>query len=377
MASAHVLSYQELHTHTNLLSGSMSRTGVHVSPQSIDLERGKHSFSNSGMASETEKSLLLKSIGTSAALARAFGSKEIFAGCCYCIISLSMVLMNKAVLSSFDFHAPNSLLFFQCCMSVGLICLFRWMKWVSQEPLEMRVARIWCPANMLFVAMVWSGFHSLKNLSVPMVTVLKNSTNFLVLIGDWVVFRKQYGLGVWAAVCLIVMSSVLGGLTDLSFSWKGYMWQGFNCVCSASYSLYLKVAMEQLAVLTGNPKGLEESTMVLYNNLLALPWVFMIMIMFGETNTILQEPALYDPKFILASILSGILAFSISFASLFFLSNTTASTYNLTGSLNKVPMTILGMIFFDTPMTHLNILSLAVGLFAGIMFVFAKSKKKG
>lgn len=340
------------------------------------MEEGKLGYSRVGVTSKEEKSTLLKSNGVPGGLSRGFGSKETFAGCCYCIVSLSMVLMNKAVLSSFDFHAPNSLLFFQCTMSVGLICALRWMKLVSQEPLEMRIVRVWCPANLLFVGMVWSGFHSLKNLSVPMVTVLKNTTNFLVLIGDWILFRKQYGLGVWAAVCLIVMSSVLGGMTDLLFTWQGYLWQGLNCVFSASYSLYLKVAMEKLSEITGNPKGIEESTMVLYNNLLALPWVFLIMVFFGELDIVFQQPALSDPKFIMASLLSGFLAFSISFASLFFLSNTTASTYNLTGSLNKVPMTILGMIFFDTPMTNLNIMSLCVGLFAGVLFVFSKNSKK-
>lgn len=45
-------------------------------------------------------------------------SQEALAGFCYCIASISMVLMNKLVLSSFNVHVPNTLLFLQCFVSV-------------------------------------------------------------------------------------------------------------------------------------------------------------------------------------------------------------------------------------------------------------------
>lgn len=304
-------------------------------------------------------------------------SKEAMAGVLYCSVSLAMVLLNKAVLSSFQFRSSNSLLFFQCIMSVGLISALRGLNWVPKDPLDMRVVKIWWPANALFVAMIWSSFYSIKYLSVPMVTILKNSTNFLVILGDWVIFRKRYGLGVWSTVWLILIASLMGGITDLSFSWYGYCWQALNCAVTAMYSLYLKMVMERVSAITGKPKGLEQSTMVLYNNLLALPWVLSVMYVLGETETVWQEPDLRNPVFLIAAVASGFAAFSISFASLFYLSQTTATTYSLTGSVNKVPMAVLGMLFFATPVTTPNLLSLGIGLTAGVLFVFAKAHSAG
>lgn len=301
-------------------------------------------------------------------------SKEMASGSLYCGVSIAMVLVNKAALSSFEFHSPNSLLFFQCGLSLVLICGLRWLNVVTKDPLDWRVVKLWWPANMFFIAMVWSSFYSLKYISVPMITILKNSTNFLVILGDWVLFGRRYGVKVWAAVWLIILSSIMGGVSDLTFSWTGYTWQVANCVFTAAYSLYLKKVMEKIKDVTGKPNGLEESTMVLYNNGLALPWVLVVMYVFRETTGVWSEPALQNPRFLVAAFWSGLLAFSISFASLFFLSNTTVTTYSLTGSLNKVPLALLGMVFFDAPITGPTILSLCIGLAAGILFVIAKSR---
>lgn len=66
-------------------------------------------------------------------------------------------------------------------------------------------------------------------------------------------------------------------------------------------------------------------------------------------------------------------AFSISFASLWFLSTTTATSYSLVGSLNKIPVAIIGLVAFNVPWNMENLASILVGLVAGIVFVKAKS----
>ncbi len=83
---------------------------------------------------------------------------------------------------------------------------------------------------------------------------------------------------------------------------------------------------------------LDEFSMVFYNNLLSLPLILVLIIWNGEATTLWSEPALRNPQFLFVACLSALLAFGISFASLWFLSTTTATVYSLTGSLNKVRM---------------------------------------
>ena len=88
--------------------------------------------------------------------------------------------------------------------------------------------------------------------------------------------------------------------------------------------------------MTKSGKKLDEFSMVYYNNLLSLPLLSVLALGTGEWRTFLSEPALHDSRFQLAAGLSAMCGFLISFCSLWFLSTTTATTYSLVGSLNKV-----------------------------------------
>ena len=55
-----------------------------------------------------------------------------------------------------------------------------------------------------------------------------------------------------------------------------------------------------------------------------------------------------------------------------FLSTTTATSYSLVGSLNKIPVAVIGLVAFNVPWSMENLASILVGLSAGIIFVKAK-----
>lgn len=136
--------------------------------------------------------------------------------------------------------------------------------------------------------------------------------------------------------------------------------------------------MDQVAPFTEDNRPLSEVSMVYFNNLLSLPLLLLLMFYNGEAFTVLQEPSLHNPYFQAAAITSGIVSFGISFASLWFLSSSTPTTYSLVGSLNKVPIAVLSMFMFeDKNLTNMrNLASVALGLAAGIVFVHAKSGGK-
>lgn len=119
--------------------------------------------------------------------------------------------------------------------------------------------------------------------------------------------------------------------------------------------------------------------MVFYNNALAVPILLPLCAANGELGRLLRggEPALTNPAFLAAALASAALAFGISFTSLWFLSTTTATAYSLVGSLNKVPIALLGLAFFGAPATPQNIASIAVGLAASAVFVLAKQAPAG
>lgn len=297
---------------------------------------------------------------------------QFFAGLSYCASSAGMVLLNKFALSGFDFHSITSLLIFQCTFCVIAVHMCAALGLITLEPWNWQIAQSWFPANIVFVGMLWTSFPALQLLGVGMVTVLKNLTNLFTIFGDIVLYNKSYSKGVWATLGLMSVSALCGAITDLNFNGTGYAWQLLNCLLTAAYALTLRGIMDKVAPMTRNQQKLGEYSMVLYNNVLSLPLLLLAAGINGEFTTILQEPALYNPRFQAAVCMSAICGFLISFCSLWFLSTTTATTYSLVGSLNKLPIAILGLLFFDAVWSTKNIASIAIGLIAGIVFAKAK-----
>lgn len=303
-------------------------------------------------------------------------ASEAGSGICYCTSSAGMILTNKYLLTSFDLQAPNCLLLIQFILTLILVLCAEKLSLLKREPFDWKVVSVWWPVNVIFVGMIGSSFYALRTLQVPMLTLLKNLTNLLTICGDMYFFGSRFSMGVWSSLGLMTLSAFVGSATDLSFSSIGYSWQLVNCVFTAGYALYLKGVLNRVAEITAKSGGVSDVSKVFYNNLLGLPWLILLILYSNEIELVWASPVIKDPVFLLTILLSGCIAFSVSFFSIKFLTHTTSTTYAMVGSLNKIPTAILGWIIFRVPTTFVNVASVLVGLFAGVVFVKAKYARK-
>ncbi|XP_050936336.1 GDP-mannose transporter GONST2 isoform X3 [Cucumis melo] len=250
----------------------------------------------------------------------------LLSGTAYCISSCSMIILNKVVLSSYNFNAGISLMFYQNLISSIVIILLGLCRTVSIEKLNWKLIRLWIPVNLIFIGMLVSGMYSLKYINIAMVTILKNVTNILTAIGELYIFRKRQNQKVWTAMFLMIISAISGGVTDLTFDTLGYGWQITNCVLTASYSLTLRRIMDEAKKLTRSG-SLNEASMVLLNNLLSLPFGVVLIILFGEWAYVMNADVIKLPMFWVVATASGLLGLAISFTSMWFLNQTGPTTY--------------------------------------------------
>lgn len=302
-------------------------------------------------------------------------NQALLSGMAYCISSCSMILINKFVLSSYDFNAGISLMLYQNFVSVLIVSTLSVMGVISTEPLTWKLLKVWLPVNIIFVGMLISSMFSLRYINVAMVTVLKNVTNVITAVGEMYLFQKHHDNRVWAALFLMIISAICGGITDLSFHAVGYTWQVINCFLTASYSLTLRRLMDTAKQVTRSG-NLNEFSMVLLNNTLSLPLGTLLIFIFKEVDYLYETPLLRLPSFWLVMTLSGFLGLAISFTSMWFLHQTGATTYSLVGSLNKIPLSVAGIVLFHVPTSLQNSTSILFGLLAGVFFARAKLKEK-
>ncbi|OVA07497.1 hypothetical protein BVC80_8509g6 [Macleaya cordata] len=257
-------------------------------------------------------------------------NQALLSGLAYCISSCSMILINKFVLSSYDFNAGISLMLYQNLVSVVIVSSLSFFGVISTEPLTWKLMRVWLPVNFIFVGMLITSLFSLKYINVAMVTVLKNVTNVITALGEMYLFKKHHDSRVWAALFLMILSAISGGITDLSFHAVGYTWQIINCFLTASYSLTLRRVMDTAKQVTKSG-NLNEFSMVLLNNTLSLPLGVLLIFVFNEVDYLSQTPLLKMPVFWLVMTSSGLLGLAISFTSMWFLHQTGATTYRMKG----------------------------------------------
>ncbi|GFR49856.1 hypothetical protein Agub_g11956, partial [Astrephomene gubernaculifera] len=360
-------------------------------------------------------------------------SSALAAEAVYCLVSAGTILFNKHALSTYKFPAPNVLLTIQFGIAVALLKVLHFVGILHLEPLRWDIVKLWVPVNIVFVLMNATGFYALMSVSAGMFTVLKNLSNLITILGDWYFFDKTYSWQVWACLGLMIISAVMGGWTDLSFSPKGYAWQLVNCCFTAAYSLHLSSVVRSAASTVpsgpgsggsqpgggggsgallgssgsggavsglgpshkhghahahadhssssgpggggggGGRRRLNELSMVYYNNALSVPPLVLLSLLFGEPARLRDYPYTGNPQFIIVVLMGSLLGFGVSFASIWCMSRTSATIYSLTGSMNKVVVAVVGMWYFAEPASGSNLISIALGLVAGFLFVFAKS----
>lgn len=350
---------------------STSLTEAIKNPYSLDIPSTNHSDNgnNDGNRSVHDKINVSYRDDDKDANSEALASQALIACLMYCLCSLLMTFSNKIILSTapmgYDFRYPSILLLYQSTFSTVFVYTLKLLGLINIEPMVWSLAKKWLPVNVLFVCMLLSATYALRFLSVPMVTIFKNFTTMIITLGDFFYFGQQLSPGVIASLFLMFFGSIVAAIYDLEFRLDGYVWMAINCSISAGYVLYMKIAMKGTK--------LSEFGNVYYNNFLSIPLVLALVVIDGLEG-ITEYPMWVDPGFIVVSIFSGFSSVCISFASFWTVKATSPTTYSVVGSLNKIPLTIMGVLIFSTPISNLGAASIIIGLSGGVVYSLCKHK---
>ena len=115
-----------------------------------------------------------------------------------------------------------------------------------------------------------------------------------------------------------------------------------------------------------------------YNNLLSIPILLVCSIFFenwSSENINKNFPAQNRNSLVLAMIFSGLSSVFISYTSAWCVRVTSSTTYSMVGALNKLPIAVSGLVFFDDPVTFPSVSAIGVGFVSGIVYTLAKVKQ--
>ena len=115
-----------------------------------------------------------------------------------------------------------------------------------------------------------------------------------------------------------------------------------------------------------------------YNNLLCIP-ILLVCTLFLENwsaeNVKKNFPAAQRNNLIITMIFSGLSTVFISYTSAWCVRVTSSTTYSMVGALNKLPIALSGLIFFEAPVTIPSVSAIFIGFVSGIVYALAKVRQ--
>jgi GDP-mannose transporter len=115
-----------------------------------------------------------------------------------------------------------------------------------------------------------------------------------------------------------------------------------------------------------------------YNNLLTIPILLVASILvedWSAANIEKNFPSDRRNTVVSVMIISGLSTVFISYTSAWAVRVTTSTTYSMVGALNKLPLSIAGLVFFDAPVTFGSVSAIFVGFVSGLVYSMAKIRQ--
>ncbi|KAF5139441.1 GDP-mannose transporter [Metarhizium anisopliae] len=319
----------------------------------------------------------LKGLGPSMASLESSRGASVVA---YCLSSMSMTIVNKYVVSGSNWNMNLLYLAVQSIVGTLAIIMCKQAGMVKDlGPFDSQKAKTWFPIALLLVAMIYTGNKALQYLSVPVYTIFKNLTIIVIAYGEVLWFGSSLTPLTLVSFIMMVFSSVVAAWADARSASTaaavttlnlGYGWMGINVFCAAMYALSMRKVIKKT--------GFNNWEVMYYNNLLTIPVLIISSLLvedWSSANLNSNFPA--DSRYSMCTgmVYSGLGAIFISYSTAWCIRATSSTTYAMVGALNKLPVAILGILFFAAPVTFGSVSAIVLGFVSGIVYTVAKLQK--
>ncbi|KAL6065934.1 hypothetical protein QOT17_009908 [Balamuthia mandrillaris] len=282
----------------------------------------------------------------------------------YGFFSFSAVIVNKVVLSKWDFNFPLTMIACQMIVSYGLLMGLKSAGLISVPNWSMETAKKAYPLALSHCINVILGLSSLSLVSIPMFSTLRRTGVAYVMALEFLLLKKRQPSSIIGSVGLIVLGALVAGWNDLNFDLFGYV---LTCTVNVTTALALTLIPKIGKAADLGPLGL-----MLYQITLGFPLIVLAILMSGEYVDMLAYPHWSSPSFLILFFMSCAQIFVLNYS--IFLCTTVNSplTTTVTGALKDCAQTVGGFFIFDLSIQFFNLVGISIGMSGGILYSYLK-----
>ena len=264
----------------------------------------------------------------------------------YWFVSISMVFLNKHLLSNATLDAPMFVTWFQCVVAVAACYILGSLR--ETHPLfnmfptyryEPRLARVVLPLSLVFVGMIAFNNLCLKYVGVAFYNVGRSMTTFFNVALSYIFLGQRTGVKAMA-MCAVIIGGFFLGVDEESDSPEGVSYMGVffgvcASVCVALNAVFIKKILPEL---DGDMWRLTA-----YNNTNALLLFLPVMLLFGEVPVIVASEDIYSGTYWFFMVGAGLFGIAIGLVSMLQIRTTSPLTHNISGTAKACAQTILAL----------------------------------
>ncbi|KAM9083531.1 nucleotide sugar transporter SLC35D2 isoform 2-T5 [Megaptera novaeangliae] len=223
----------------------------------------------------------------------------LFYGTC----SFLLVLVNKALLTTYRFPSPIVLGIGQMAVTIMILYVSKLNKVIHFPDFDKKIPIKLFPLPLLYVGNHISGLSSTSKLSLPMFTVLRKFTIPLTLLLETIILGKQYSLNIIVSVFAIILGAFIAAGSDLAFNLEGYIFVFLNDIFTAANGVYTKQKMD--------PKELGKYGVLFYNACFMIIPALIISVSTGDLRQASEFNQWKNVLFITQFLLSCFLGYTL------------------------------------------------------------------
>ncbi|KAB0373372.1 hypothetical protein FD755_015031 [Muntiacus reevesi] len=283
----------------------------------------------------------------------------LFYGTC----SFLLVLVNKALLTTYGFPSPIVLGVGQMAVTIMILYMSKLNKIIHFPDFDKKIPTKLFPLPLLYVGNHISGLSSTSKLSLPMFTVLRKFTIPLTLLLETIILGKQYSLNIIVSVFAIILGAFIAAGSDLAFNLEGYIFVFLNDIFTAANGVYTKQKMD--------PKELGKYGVLFYNACFMIIPTLIISVSTGDLRQATEFNQWKNVLFIIQFLLSCFLGFLLMYSTVLCSYYNSALTTAVVGAIKNVSVAYIGMLVGgDYIFSVLNFVGLNICMAGGLRYSF-------
>lgn len=294
----------------------------------------------------------------------------------YWVVSLSVVFLNKYIMSSSKHRFPYPLFvtWFQLILALLILGTLsslknksRLLSLMPEKTFDLPILVKMFDLALIYVAMLSFNNLCLKYVEVTFYQMARSLTIIFNIIFIYTITKTTISRPVLVCCIVVFVGFTIGSYGEINFTWPGLIFGVGSSFFVALYGIYVK---RKLALVKN-----DEWELMKYNTTLSTIFLFPVVVLSGDLAFLQTSTFLLSPRFWFIMIFTGIMAFLINVAVFLQIKFTTPLTNTISGTAKACAQTVLAFYVFGNPISFLNGVGIFLTMLGSIFYSFFKYKE--